>query len=166
VNQPYRETPNVPCSKSHTYFPWPRLFQTIRPNPSSCLALRNKPFFLTDRSSPLAQHISCRTIPCRPSATIYSIYSQLLSSSLSRLLHLQPEYVPWCFDRNPRNKNTHTHTHTHIYILTHITVQGYNFYPSRNIFRVIKSRRMRWFVHKASVEEMRNEYKILVGKTL
>jgi len=37
-------------------------------------------------------------------------------------------------------------------------------YASRNIIRVIKSRRMRWTGHVASMGQMRNEYSILVGK--
>jgi hypothetical protein len=38
-------------------------------------------------------------------------------------------------------------------------------YPSPNIIRVIKSRRMRWVGHVAHMGEMRNAYKILVGKS-
>jgi hypothetical protein len=38
-------------------------------------------------------------------------------------------------------------------------------YSSPNIVRVIKSRRMRWAGHLARVGEMRNPYRILVGKT-
>jgi hypothetical protein len=37
-------------------------------------------------------------------------------------------------------------------------------YPSPNIIKVIKSRRMRWTGHVAHIEEMRNAYNILVGK--
>jgi hypothetical protein len=37
-------------------------------------------------------------------------------------------------------------------------------YASPNIIRVIKSRRMRWVGHVARMGEMRNVYKILVGK--
>jgi hypothetical protein len=40
----------------------------------------------------------------------------------------------------------------------------HNLYTSPNIIRVIKSRRMRGEGHEARVGEMRNEYKILVGK--
>jgi hypothetical protein len=36
---------------------------------------------------------------------------------------------------------------------------------SPNIIRVITSRMMRWAGHVAPMEEMRNAYKILVGKT-
>jgi len=39
-----------------------------------------------------------------------------------------------------------------------------NYYGSPNI-RVIKSRRMKWVEHEARMEDMRNAYKILVGKT-
>jgi len=41
----------------------------------------------------------------------------------------------------------------------------HNLYASSNIIRMIKSRRMRWAVHVARVEEMRNVYNILTGKT-
>jgi hypothetical protein len=37
-------------------------------------------------------------------------------------------------------------------------------YTSPNIIRVIKSRKMRWVGHTACIGEMRNAYKILVGK--
>ena len=37
-------------------------------------------------------------------------------------------------------------------------------YPSPNIVRVIKSRRMRWAVHVARMEEGRGVYKVLVVK--
>jgi hypothetical protein len=37
-------------------------------------------------------------------------------------------------------------------------------FVSTNINRVIKSRRMRWAVHVACMEEVRNAYIILVGK--
>jgi hypothetical protein len=40
----------------------------------------------------------------------------------------------------------------------------YNLYTSPNIIRVIKSRRARWAGHIACKGEMRNAYKILVGK--
>jgi len=39
-----------------------------------------------------------------------------------------------------------------------------NLYSSPNIVRVIKWRRVRWAGHVAHTEEMRNVYKILVGK--
>jgi hypothetical protein len=39
----------------------------------------------------------------------------------------------------------------------------HNLYPSTNIVRVIKSRKMRWAGHVTRMEEMRNAYKILVG---
>jgi hypothetical protein len=38
-----------------------------------------------------------------------------------------------------------------------------NLYPSPNIIRVMKSRRMRLAVHVARMGEMRNAYSILVG---
>jgi hypothetical protein len=37
-------------------------------------------------------------------------------------------------------------------------------YSSPNIFRVIKSRRMRWAGHVASMGERRGVYRVLVGK--
>ena len=37
-------------------------------------------------------------------------------------------------------------------------------YRSPNIVRMIKSRRLRWAEHVASVEEGRNSFKILTGK--
>jgi hypothetical protein len=37
-------------------------------------------------------------------------------------------------------------------------------YPSPNIIRVIESRRMRWAVYVACMEEGRGAYRILVGK--
>jgi hypothetical protein len=40
----------------------------------------------------------------------------------------------------------------------------YNLYASPNIVRVIKLRRVRWTEHVARMEEMRNIYKMLVGK--
>jgi hypothetical protein len=39
-----------------------------------------------------------------------------------------------------------------------------NLYPSPNVISVIKTRRMRWAGHVGHVKEMRNTYKILVGK--
>ena len=38
-------------------------------------------------------------------------------------------------------------------------------YPSPNIFRVIKSSRMRWAVHVVQMGEKRGVYKVLVGKS-
>jgi hypothetical protein len=40
----------------------------------------------------------------------------------------------------------------------------HNLYPSPNIIRMIKSRRMRWAEHVARMGEKRNAYRILVGK--
>jgi hypothetical protein len=40
----------------------------------------------------------------------------------------------------------------------------YNLYTSPNIFKVIKSRRMRWAEHVAWMGEMRKAYIIFVGK--
>ena len=39
-----------------------------------------------------------------------------------------------------------------------------NLYSSPNIFRVTKSRRMRWAGHVARIEERRCVYRVLVGK--
>jgi hypothetical protein len=40
----------------------------------------------------------------------------------------------------------------------------HNLYSSPNIIRMIKSRRMKWAGHVSCMEEMRNAFKILVGK--
>jgi hypothetical protein len=40
----------------------------------------------------------------------------------------------------------------------------HNLYISPNIIRMTTSRRMRWMGHVARIGEMRNAYKILVGK--
>jgi hypothetical protein len=40
----------------------------------------------------------------------------------------------------------------------------HNLYSSPSIIRMIKSRRMRWAVHLARMEEKRNSYRILVRK--
>jgi hypothetical protein len=40
----------------------------------------------------------------------------------------------------------------------------HNLYPSPNIIRMIKSRRMRWEGHATRVEEKTNAYRIFVGK--
>jgi hypothetical protein len=40
----------------------------------------------------------------------------------------------------------------------------HNLYPSPNIIRVIKSRRVRWAVHLAHMGETGNAYKILIRK--
>jgi hypothetical protein len=39
------------------------------------------------------------------------------------------------------------------------------FYASPNIIRVIKSRRIRWARHVARMGDVRNSYKILIGKS-
>jgi hypothetical protein len=39
-----------------------------------------------------------------------------------------------------------------------------NFHTSPSIIRLSKSRRMRWAGHVAVMEEMRNSYRILMGK--
>jgi hypothetical protein len=41
----------------------------------------------------------------------------------------------------------------------------HNLYTSPNIFRVIKSRKMRWVVHVGWMKDMRNVYKILVRRS-
>ena len=41
---------------------------------------------------------------------------------------------------------------------------GEGFYHSRNIVRVIKSRRSRWIVHVARIEEGRIDFKVLISK--
>jgi hypothetical protein len=40
----------------------------------------------------------------------------------------------------------------------------HSLYPSPNIIRVVKSRRVRWVGHIARMGEMRNAYKIMVGR--
>jgi hypothetical protein len=40
----------------------------------------------------------------------------------------------------------------------------HNLYSSLSIFRIIKSRRMRWAGHVARIGEKRNAYRLLVGK--
>jgi hypothetical protein len=40
----------------------------------------------------------------------------------------------------------------------------HNLYPSPNIIRMIKSRKIRWVVHVAQMGEKRNAYRILMGK--
>ena len=40
----------------------------------------------------------------------------------------------------------------------------HSLYPSPNIIRVIKSRRLRWAGHVARMEEGRSAFKILTGK--
>jgi hypothetical protein len=40
----------------------------------------------------------------------------------------------------------------------------HNLYTSLNIIRMIKSRRMRWEGHVARMGQLRNAYKVLVGK--
>jgi hypothetical protein len=40
----------------------------------------------------------------------------------------------------------------------------YDLYSSPNIFRVIKSRRLRWARHVARIGESRSAYRVLVGK--
>jgi hypothetical protein len=42
----------------------------------------------------------------------------------------------------------------------------HNLYASSNIIRVIKSRRMRWVGHVAHTGEVKNAYKVLIGKPL
>jgi hypothetical protein len=41
----------------------------------------------------------------------------------------------------------------------------HDLYTSSSIIRVIKSRRMKWVEHIVHMEEMRNAYNILVGKS-
>jgi hypothetical protein len=40
----------------------------------------------------------------------------------------------------------------------------HNLFPSPNMIRIIKSRRIRWTGHVARMGETRNAYRILVGK--
>ena len=41
----------------------------------------------------------------------------------------------------------------------------YALYPSPNTIRSLKSRRLRWAGHVASMEESRNAYRVIVGKS-
>jgi hypothetical protein len=41
----------------------------------------------------------------------------------------------------------------------------HNLHASPNVIRVIKSKRMSWTGHVARMEEMRNAFKILIGKS-
>jgi hypothetical protein len=65
------QTPNIPRSISHIHFPLPGSFLRIRPNPSPCVTFRNKIFFFWGEEL-LAPRPT-------PTATAYSIYSQLHS---------------------------------------------------------------------------------------
>jgi hypothetical protein len=40
----------------------------------------------------------------------------------------------------------------------------HNLYSSPSIFRIIKSKRMRWAGHVARIGEKRNAYRLLIGK--
>ena len=44
-----------------------------------------------------------------------------------------------------------------------VITEGYGLYSSPNIFRVIKSRRMRWAGHVARMVERRVAYRIVIG---
>jgi hypothetical protein len=84
----------------------------------------------------------------------YSLYSQVLSISGGHVLHLQPEDLPCCGDRDPHNMVPKSF---------YINEELCNLYASQNIIRVIKLRRMRWAWYVACMGEMRNAYNILVG---
>jgi hypothetical protein len=43
-------------------------------------------------------------------------------------------------------------------------IRLYNLYSSADIIRMTKARRMKWVGHATCMWEMRNAYKILVGK--
>jgi hypothetical protein len=49
------------------------------------------------------------------------------------------------------------------YVLSHIQ-EHHDLYPSPNIVRVIKSRRMRWVGHVARMRKGRGLYRVLMGK--
>jgi hypothetical protein len=76
---------NIPRSKSHILFQLLSSCQRISPGPRRFETFRN---ILAPHSTP-----KLGTTPCRPSATAYSIYSQL-PSIYGSLLHPQPEDVP------------------------------------------------------------------------
>jgi hypothetical protein len=83
-------------------------FQRIRSRQRPYVTLRNNLVFFTVKSCwSLAQLPSWRTTLCRPSATAYSIYSQLHSTSGDCILQPQPAEAPRCGDRN---------THEHVYV--------------------------------------------------
>jgi hypothetical protein len=66
------------------------------------------------------------------------------------------------------------YVYVYIYIYIYIYVpcgsgenyitRNFDLYSSPNIFRVMKSRRMRWAGHVARMGESRREYRVLVGK--
>jgi hypothetical protein len=67
---------------------WETITQLVKKFPA-CLTFHNKLFFYGEELQPLAETPSCRTTPCRLSATAYSIYSQLPSTCGSCFLHQQ-----------------------------------------------------------------------------
>jgi hypothetical protein len=72
------QAPNIPCTESHIPFPFLRSYQNIKVR-STCVCYVTM-LVLTVRSCQyLAQPPSWRTTPLQPSATVYSIYSQLPS---------------------------------------------------------------------------------------
>jgi hypothetical protein len=87
--------------QSHVHFPLLRPFQGILPIRTACVVFCNMLDSLRWVVSPHAQPTNLRTAPCRISATAYSIYSQLPSTSGDLLLHLQPENAPCRGDKGP-----------------------------------------------------------------
>jgi len=111
---------SLPCSQEPTIGPYPdadesslclsTLFiynpltsinQVIPKNPKPCVTFR-KSWFLAARScQPLAKPPSWRATPCRLSATVYSIYSQVPSICGGPFLHPQLEDALCRGDREP-----------------------------------------------------------------
>jgi hypothetical protein len=60
----FTDTPNIPCSKHHVYFPLPRSFRTIRPSPKPAVSFRNVIVFRDRICQPPAQPPLWRTTPC------------------------------------------------------------------------------------------------------
>jgi hypothetical protein len=54
--------------------------------------------------------------------------------------------------------------HRKLYVDNEIDEELHGLYSSPSIVRVIKSRRMKWAGHVASMREVRGEYNILVGR--
>ena len=74
------QAPNIPCNESHIPFPFLRWYQSIKAR-STCLCYVTMPVLTVKSCQHLAQPSSWRTTPRQPSATAYSIYSQLPSTS-------------------------------------------------------------------------------------
>jgi len=116
-----------------------RSFQRMRPNTRSCVTFRNNQVFYGE------EFFAPRPTPKLKDHSLTDVSGCLFNilAALGRLLHPQPEDASCRGDRDHCNMDL---------------------YASPNFIRVIKSRRMRWPVHVARTEEMRNAYNILVRK--